>query len=163
MSTLAYIGLGSNLSDPQMQLEQALSALAALPACRHLKASSFYRSRPMGPQDQPQYINAVASLETDLEPEALLDTLQAIENEQGRLRDEHWGPRTLDLDILLYGAELMNSARLTIPHPGLAEREFVLYPLFELAPGLVIPGLGDLVELVRRCQPNGIERVEARA
>jgi 2-amino-4-hydroxy-6-hydroxymethyldihydropteridine diphosphokinase len=163
MSTLAYIGLGSNLSDPQMQLEQALSALAALPACRELKASSFYRSRPMGPQDQPEYINAVASLETDLGPEALLDALQAIEKAQGRVRDERWGSRTLDLDILLYGDELLGSDRLTIPHPGLPEREFVLYPLYELAPDLVIPGQGDLVTIYHRCAPNGIERVEVSA
>lgn len=163
MSTLAYIGLGSNLSNPQMQLVQAMSAMAALPACRDLKTSSFYRSRPMGPQDQPEYLNAVASLETNLAPEALLDALQAIEKAQGRVRDERWGARTLDLDILLYGDELISSDRLTIPHPGLPEREFVLYPLYELAPDLVIPGQDDLVKLYRRCAPNGIKRVEASA
>lgn len=163
MSTLAFIGLGSNLSDPQTQLEQAMIALAALPACRQLKASSFYRSQPMGPQDQPEYLNAVASLETDLEPEALLDALQTIEQVQGRVRDERWGPRTLDLDILLYGDELIRSDRLTVPHPGLHEREFVLYPLYELAPGLVIPGRGELLNLYRRCEPNGIERLGVNA
>lgn len=163
MSILAFIGLGSNLSDPHVQLEQAMIALAALPACRQLKASSFYRSQPMGPQDQPEYINAVASLETDLKPEALLNALQAIEQAQGRVRDERWGPRTLDLDILLYGDELISSDRLTVPHPGLPEREFVLYPLYELAPGLVIPGQGDLVNLYRRCEPNGIERLGVNA
>jgi 2-amino-4-hydroxy-6-hydroxymethyldihydropteridine diphosphokinase len=117
----------------------------------------------MGPQDQPEYINAVASLETNLQAEALLDALQAIEQAQGRVRDERWGPRTLDLDILLYGDEVIDSDRLTIPHPGLSEREFVLYPLYELAPDLMIPGLGSLASLYQHCDANGIERLEACA
>lgn len=161
MSVVAYIGLGSNLSDPFMQLHRAVSALAELDRSRVLGVSSFYRSRPMGPQDQPEYLNAVVRLETDLDPEALLDALQAIEQDQGRVRDRRWGARTLDLDILLYGDEVIKSERLTVPHAGLHEREFVIYPLYELAPELVIPGQGSLANLFHQCDANGIERLEA--
>jgi 2-amino-4-hydroxy-6-hydroxymethyldihydropteridine diphosphokinase len=161
MSVVAYIGLGSNLSDPVMQLHRAVTALKGLDKSRVVDVSSFYRSRPMGPQDQPDYLNAVVCLETDLDPEALLDALQAIEQEQGRVRDRHWGARTLDLDILLYGDEVIAGKRLTVPHAGLHEREFVIYPLYELAPDLVIPGQGPLANLFRQCDANGIERLEA--
>jgi 2-amino-4-hydroxy-6-hydroxymethyldihydropteridine diphosphokinase len=160
MTVVVYLGLGSNLSDPRRQLQQAISALEGIPKTRVLAVSSLYRSRPMGPQDQPEYINAVAGLETDLEPEALLDALQAIEHDQGRVRGRHWGARTLDLDILLYGDEVISTERLSVPHPGLHQREFVLYPLYELAPDLVIPERGPVSSLYRRCDPKGIERLE---
>jgi len=161
MSVVAYIGLGSNLSDPVMQLHRAVTALKGLDKSRVVDVSSFYRSRPMGPQDQPDYLNAVVRLETDLDPEALLDALQGIEQDQGRVRERHWGARTLDLDILLYGDEVITDKRLTVPHAGLHEREFVIYPLYELAPELVIPGLGPLENLFRQCDANGMERLEA--
>ncbi len=161
MSTLVYLGLGSNLSDPCAQLEQAIHSLEMLPDCQILKCSSFYRSRPMGPQDQPEYINAIVSLETNLQAESLLDALQAIEQRQGRVRDRHWGARTLDLDILLYGDEVIDTDRLSVPHPGLHKREFVLYPLYELAPDLMVPGRGSIASLYQHCDANGIERLEA--
>jgi 2-amino-4-hydroxy-6-hydroxymethyldihydropteridine diphosphokinase len=162
MSVVVFLGLGSNLSDPRMQLQKAITALADLRKSRLVAVSSFYRSRPMGPQDQPEYINAVVSLETELEPEALLNALQTIERDQGRVRDRHWGARTLDLDILLYGNEVISTERLTVPHPGLQLREFVLYPLHELAPELEVPGLGPMASLCQNCDANGIKRLEGR-
>lgn len=159
MST-AYVGIGSNLNDPVAQVRQALQALATLPDTQLLGQSSLYHSAPMGPSGQPDYINAVASIETRLSAEALLDALQAIEHAQGRVRTgERWGPRTLDLDLLLYGEEIINTPRLTVPHPGLQQRNFVLYPLQEVAPQLVIPGLGKLAVLVAVCSADGLERI----
>jgi 2-amino-4-hydroxy-6-hydroxymethyldihydropteridine diphosphokinase len=159
----AYIGLGSNLDDPAAQMQRALLALAALPHSRLRRQSPFYRSRPMGPADQPDYLNAVAALETRLAPLALLDALQAIEQAQGRKRDgQRWGPRSLDLDILLYGAQQIDEARLQVPHPGLGERNFVLYPMADIAPGsLPIPGQGTLAELQAACPTDGLELYQA--
>jgi 2-amino-4-hydroxy-6-hydroxymethyldihydropteridine diphosphokinase len=126
-----------------------------------MACSSLYRSAPMGPANQPDYVNAVMAVETALAPLALLDALQALETAFGRVRHgERWGPRTLDLDILLYGSEILATDRLTVPHPGLAEREFVLYPLQEIAPDLNIPGLGPLADLVRRCPRRGLSVIE---
>lgn len=139
MSKRAYIGLGANLASPARQIWQALHRLAALPDSHLAGVSALYQSSPMGPQDQPDYINAVAALDTTLSPEVLLDALQAIEQCQGRLRQRRWGERTLDLDLLLYGNEQWHSPRLTIPHPGLSERDFVLVPLASLAPDLQLP------------------------
>lgn len=156
----AYIGLGSNLNHPRAQLERALEALAGLPDSELVGCSPFYRSAPMGPPGQPDYLNAVAALDTRLEPEALLDALQAIEQVQGRVRLERWGPRTLDLDILLYGKRRIDSARLTVPHSGIAERAFVLYPLADLAPQLTIPALGSMAELKARCAPMALWRLD---
>lgn len=147
--TLAYIGLGSNLEDPAAQVRRALHELAALPGTELQRASQLYRSPPMGPPGQPDYINAVAALATRLEPEALLDALQAIEQAHHRRRLQRWGPRTLDLDILLYGQAQLHSPRLTVPHPGIAARAFVLQPLAEIAPTLEIPGAGALSSLCR--------------
>ncbi|WJW74903.1 2-amino-4-hydroxy-6-hydroxymethyldihydropteridine diphosphokinase [Thiohalobacter sp. IOR34] len=156
----AYLGLGSNLEQPHRQLRQALVALATLPESRLVRCSAFYRSPPMGPAGQPDYLNAVAALETRLPAEELLDRLQAIEAAQGRVRGGlRWGPRTLDLDLLLYGQERIDSPRLQVPHPGLAERAFVLYPLAEIAPDLQLPGLGPLAELLRACPRDGLERL----
>ncbi len=154
----AYIGLGSNLNDPARQLQLAVAALAQLPGSRLVACSRLYRSVPLGPQDQPDYVNAVAALETSLDPEELLRLLQAIEREQGRIRGMvRWGPRTLDLDILLYGNAEIATSRLRVPHPGLRERNFVLYPLAELAPGLVLPDGTTLAALVAQCSAEGLE------
>jgi len=152
-----YIGLGSNLDDPVQQLHRAWAALAQLPQTQRVACSRFYRSAPLGPQDQPDYVNAVAALDTTLAPAALLDALQAIEAAQGRMRLRRWGPRTLDLDLLLYGSETLATPRLTVPHPGLAERNFVLYPLAELAPGLVLPDGRALADLLAQCDAAGLE------
>lgn len=153
-----YIALGANLDDPPGQVRRALAELAALPGLRALHVSPLYRSAPLGPPDQPPYINAVAGADTELAPLALLDALQAVEQAHGRVRGERWGPRTLDLDLLLYDALQLRSARLTLPHPGLHERAFVLYPLRDIAPDLDVPGHGPLSALLARCPPTGLER-----
>ncbi|MDN4501883.1 2-amino-4-hydroxy-6-hydroxymethyldihydropteridine diphosphokinase [Alteromonadaceae bacterium BrNp21-10] len=155
-----YIGLGSNLSQPVDQLQQALVAIDQHPQIQLLNTSSFYSSCPMGPQDQPDYVNAVAAIQTTLAPLALLDALQAIENQQGRQRiDGRWTARTLDLDILLFGNQEINNPRLQVPHYGLAQREFVLYPLAEIAPDLIIPPGQSLQTLVAACAPNGLTKL----
>lgn len=155
-----YIGLGSNLAEPLEQLRGALTALAALPQTQLLARSSFYASDPLGPADQPRYVNAVAALDSALEPLVLLDALQAIELSQGRERKaERWGPRTLDLDILLFGERLLNQARLTVPHYHMHARAFVLYPLAELAPALRLPDGRALSELLAACPFAGLERL----
>lgn len=134
-----YIGLGSNLDDPVAQVGAALRALAALPQCRLVASSSLYRSAPVGPQDQPDFINAVALLETELAPEHLLDQLQAQEQQQGRVRKRHWGERTLDLDLLLYGDRVLSTDRLVVPHKELPQRSFVVIPLLEITANLSLP------------------------
>jgi len=160
---LAYVGLGSNLGNPESQVKTAIGALAGLPQTCLQDRSSLYRSAPMGPQDQPDYVNAVVQLRTALEPEVLLDKLQGIERAQGRVRTQHWGPRTLDLDILLYGQGVVATARLKIPHPGIVERSFVLYPLAEINGQLEIPGLGRVQSLLEQCPDAGLSRLPATA
>ncbi len=146
--TLAYIGLGSNLSEPVAQVQAAIHEITNITQINVMRVSSLYLSKPMGPQDQGDYINAVLALETSLSAIKLLDALQAIENEAGRVRKENrWGARVLDLDILLFGAEIINNPRLTIPHYGIKEREFVLTPLAEIAPNLILPG-GESVKVL---------------
>jgi len=158
----AYIALGSNLDDPRAQVESGLKHLARLRQSAWRGASALYRTPPMGPAPQPAYINAAAAIDTRLSAHELLDELLAIERAHGRIRDgSRWGPRILDLDILLYGEAVLSDARLTVPHPGIAERAFVLLPLFELAPDLVVPGRGALRDLVRNCDRTGIERLTA--
>ncbi len=153
----AYIAVGSNLGDPVAQAELAIKALEGIPSTRVLKASSLYSSTPMGPQNQPDYINAVVKIETELAPIELLDNTQKIELEQGRVRkDERWGPRTLDLDILLYGEEIIDEPRLTVPHYGMKEREFVLYPLQEIEPNLTLPDGSTLESLTENVDRNGL-------
>lgn len=153
----AYIGLGGNLDDPAGRIRAARVQIGAIDGIRELAFSSLYHSAPMGPSDQPDYVNAVMAVETTFVPLDLLGELQAIETAFGRVRlGERWGPRTLDLDVLLYGTETIATERLTVPHPGLGEREFVLYPLSEIAPDLMIPGLGSLAELTRRCPRRGL-------
>ncbi len=155
--TTCFIAIGSNLSDPVAQAKEAIEALKHLPKSELTCCSSLYSSTPMGPQDQPDYINAVAQITTELTPLELLDCTQRIEQEQGRVRkDERWGPRTLDLDIILYGNEVIDSERLTIPHYGMKEREFVLYPLLEIAPNLQLPDGTELETLVNNVARNGL-------
>ncbi|XKE45803.1 2-amino-4-hydroxy-6-hydroxymethyldihydropteridine diphosphokinase [Halomonas organivorans] len=141
----AWIGLGSNLDGPHEHVERALDELDALPLTRRRQASRRYASRPVGPADQPDFVNAVAELETRLSPLALLDQLQALEQRHGRIRGRRWGPRTLDLDLLLFDDRRMATPRLILPHPEMARRAFVLVPLAELAPELSLPD-GRLVE-----------------
>ncbi|UBH29721.1 2-amino-4-hydroxy-6-hydroxymethyldihydropteridine diphosphokinase [Aeromonas enteropelogenes] len=159
-----FVAIGSNQADPLGQARRAVSALAVLPETELQQASSFYSSRPMGPADQPDYVNAVARLTTRLAPLALLDQLQKIELEQGRVRkDERWGPRTLDLDLLLYGDRVIKHERLIVPHYGMQEREFVLLPLAEIAPALVLPCGTPLAQLVARCPRNGLAIIASGA
>ncbi|MGX2039123.1 2-amino-4-hydroxy-6-hydroxymethyldihydropteridine diphosphokinase [Methylocaldum sp. MU1018] len=154
----AYIGLGANLGDAIEAIRSARSAIGRVAGIRESAFSSLYRSAPMGPADQPDYVNAVMSVETTLKPLDLLRELQAIETAHGRVRKgERWGPRTLDLDLLLFGRERMASEVLTVPHPGIADREFVLYPLQEIAPDLDVPGKGPLADLVRKCPRRGLQ------
>jgi 2-amino-4-hydroxy-6-hydroxymethyldihydropteridine diphosphokinase len=154
----AYIGLGSNLDSPEQQLKRAIAALQRIPESRLTAISRLYSSKPMGPADQPDYLNAVAMFDTCLEPLALLDALQAIETAQGRVRSgERWGARTLDLDLLLYGAEVINLPRLQVPHPGITLRNFVLKPLFELAPELTLPGGVTLREALAALDSEELE------
>lgn len=138
--TLVYIALGSNLASPLTQVNAAIAALGAIPNSQIVAVSGFYRTPPLGPQDQPDYLNAAVALETTLSPEALLDHTQRIELDQGRVRKaERWGPRTLDLDIMLFGEETITTPRLTVPHYDMKNRGFMLWPLFEIAPALRFP------------------------
>ena len=156
----AYIGLGSNLQDPIAQVSDALLQLTQLENTSLHAFSNLYSSRPMGPPNQPPYINAVAWLKTKLDAHALLKELQSIENKHGRVRQgEHWGPRTLDLDILVYGNYKLKSQALKVPHPGIKWREFVLYPLRDVNKNLMIPGLGVIHRLQPRCYSNGLIRL----
>lgn len=139
MFARAYIGLGGNLGKPLETLPQALECIGKLEGTQVTKVSSYYQSAPLGPADQPDYINAVAQLNTQLTPLALLESLQMIEDQFGRVRSRHWGERTLDLDILLYDNLVQQNSTLTIPHPGLMQREFVAVPLAEIAPQLTLP------------------------
>ncbi|WP_089138461.1 2-amino-4-hydroxy-6-hydroxymethyldihydropteridine diphosphokinase [Vibrio rumoiensis] len=153
----AYIAIGSNLADPVAQANRAIEALRHHPHIQLITCSSLYSSTPMGPQDQPDYINAVAEIQTELSPLELLDNTQAIEQQQGRVRkDERWGPRSLDLDILLYGDQVINNERLTVPHYGMKVREFVIYPLNEIAPNLSLPDGTELKSLLNSVNRNGL-------
>ncbi|MCV4342589.1 2-amino-4-hydroxy-6-hydroxymethyldihydropteridine diphosphokinase [Pseudomonas capsici] len=157
-----YIGLGSNLADPAEQLRHALDALAQLPQSQLSGVSSFYVSDSLLP-GQPRYTNAVAALDTALAPLELLDALQGIERDQGRERHERWGPRTLDLDILLFGDRLIDEPRLKVPHYHMQARPFVLYPLAELAPRLDLADGRTLEQLLAACPFEGLERLSAQA
>ncbi|MCG8324302.1 MAG: 2-amino-4-hydroxy-6-hydroxymethyldihydropteridine diphosphokinase [Thiotrichales bacterium] len=140
--------MGSNLDDPESQVRQAFRDLEALPGTRKLAISSLYQTRPVGPQDQDDFINAVTGIETGLAAPALLEQLQGIEHDHHRQRtDEQWGPRSLDLDLLLYGSEVIDLPELTVPHPEMHRRCFVLQPLHEIAPDITIPGHGKLADL----------------
>lgn len=159
----AFVGVGSNLDDPRQQVTLAIVALAELPDTALVSQSAFYRSSPMGPSDQPDFINAVVAVLTQLRPQALLAQMQAIERKQGRKRDgERWGPRTLDLDLLAYSSEIIDEDGLTVPHPGIVERNFVLLPWQEIAPNFVVPGLQDIAAMaanISTTEPR-IERID---
>lgn len=157
-----YIGLGSNLTDPAEQLRHAIKAMALLPDTQLVAVSSFYSSESLLP-GQPRYTNAVAALDSALAPLALLDALQGIELDQGRERHERWGPRTLDLDILLFGDHVIDEPRLKVPHYHMQARAFVLYPLAELAPDLHLADGRALAQLLAACPFEGLERLPASA
>ncbi|HAZ77234.1 2-amino-4-hydroxy-6-hydroxymethyldihydropteridine diphosphokinase [Pseudescherichia sp.] len=149
--TRVYIALGSNLASPLSQVTAAIDALGAIPNSQIVAVSGFYRTPPLGPQDQPDYLNAAVALETSLAPEALLDHTQRIELDQGRVRKaERWGPRTLDLDIMLFGDETIATPRLTVPHYDMKNRGFMLWPLFEIAPELHFPDGETLASVLAR-------------
>ena len=156
-----HIGLGSNLADPASQLRRALDGLARLPDSRLVDCSPFYGSKPVGPADQPDFINAVAALDTDLPPLTLLDALQRLEQDAGRERLRHWGERTLDLDLLLYGEQTIEHPRLTVPHPRMLERAFVLVPLAALTPALTLPDGSTLASHRQQCDDAGVWYHEA--
>jgi 2-amino-4-hydroxy-6-hydroxymethyldihydropteridine diphosphokinase len=157
----AYVAIGSNLNDPQAQVQAALVRLAALPETRALLRSRLYRTRPMGPQDQPYFVNAAAGLLTQLRARELLAALLQIEQSMGRRRQERWGPRVIDLDLVWMPGETVDEPGLTLPHPGVSMRNFVLYPLADIAPTLAIPGHGNVSELLRAVGDDGITVMEA--
>jgi 2-amino-4-hydroxy-6-hydroxymethyldihydropteridine diphosphokinase len=157
---LVYIALGSNMDSPHGQLDSALEAITQQPDMELTALSSRYQTAPIGPQ-QPDFINAAAELSTDLSPLALLDALQAIEQQQNRVRSIHWGPRTLDLDILFYDNLLMDNERLIIPHPRIGERAFVLIPLADLNPQLTLPSGETVAQLLANCSQQGIVKIES--
>jgi 2-amino-4-hydroxy-6-hydroxymethyldihydropteridine diphosphokinase len=157
----AYVALGSNLNDPAAQVRAGVEALGKLPGTRLLCCSSLYRTAPVGVTDQPDFINAVCAVDSALPPSTLMQALLNIERAHGRQRDIPGGPRTLDLDLLLYGDQACLGPDLTLPHPRLHERAFVLYPLSEIAPGLVIPGHGPVEALLAACAGQAIERLAA--
>lgn len=159
---LAYIGLGSNLEDPLAQVTRAFAELAQIPNTSLLARSAIYSSRAIGPE-QPDYINAATLLDTRLAPLALLDALQAIEQTHQRVRIQHWGPRTLDLDLLLYGDEIIAEERLRVPHPYLTQRSFVLYPLADITPDLHLPDGTPLADLLKCCPADGLVRLSSPA
>ncbi len=156
----AYVGVGSNLSDPRAQVSRALEALGRLSGCRLVTRSPLYRTQPLGEVVQPAFVNAVAGLLTQSTPEDLLSSLRALERELGREPSrERWGPRVIDLDLLMVGREARSTEVLTLPHPGIAARDFVLYPLADIAPDLEVPGVGTVRMLRDRVANRGIERL----
>lgn len=157
--TLAYVALGSNLGDPQQQLRDAMDALANLPDTRLLQRSHLYRTPPWGMLEQPPFVNAVVQLDTMLSPHALLDALLAIEQQSGRVRAERNGPRTLDLDLLHVDGVQLDAPQLTLPHPRMAERAFVLLPLHDVAPALLLPGHGTVAERLAQLDLAGCVRL----
>jgi 2-amino-4-hydroxy-6-hydroxymethyldihydropteridine diphosphokinase len=157
----AYVGIGSNLDEPAGQIRRALAALPELPQTRLVSQSSLYGSTPLGPAAQPDYVNAVAALLTQLEAPAFFLALRELEAALGREPPRvRWGPRRIDLDLLVFAAQRFDRPELTLPHPGIVQRNFVLYPLFEVAPGLYIPGCGQVAELAARADLTGIWRLD---
>lgn len=154
-----FIGLGSNLNDPLAQVTRAIESLSKLPSSTLISHSAWYRSSPVGPEGQDDYINGVAQLQTSLSPAQLLTALQAIENQQQRVRREHWGPRTLDLDILLIDQQTIDTPSLTVPHKEIFNRNFVLQPLADIAPTLVFPDGSSLTSRLNSCPANELERL----
>jgi len=158
--TAAFIGLGANLGEPQRQVRQAFRELDAIPHTRVVRASSLYRSAPLGYADQPSFVNAVVQVQTALPAERLLAELQAIEAAHGRRRSFANAPRTLDLDLLLFGDAALDAPGLKIPHPRMHERAFVLRPLVEIADDIAIPGRGSAMAFLEKCKNQGVEKVD---
>lgn len=160
MTVRVYIGIGSNLDDPVAQVKDAMEELEMLPDTITVARSSLYSNKPMGPQDQPDFVNAVVGIDTLLSAEDLFDRLVKIEELAGRERgDEKWGPRVIDLDLLMYGKKKISTDELTVPHPGLHERDFVIVPLAEVAGNLNIPGHGLLSTLINRVENHSLRKV----
>jgi len=157
---LAYIGLGSNLDDPRSRIRSAIQSIKQFPDTTLLGCSSCYRSKPLGSRNQAEYINAVVEVDTRLDAEQLLLRMQAVENQQGRVRTQRWGPRTLDLDLLLFDDLVVKSDALTLPHPEMHKRGFVLYPLHEIAPEIEIPGRGRVRDLLSGMDPSEVQKLE---
>jgi len=154
-TNLVYLCLGSNMGDKEVYLKQALKCLEDTPLIKVTRKSSVYQTDPVGFEEQDFFLNGVLELETKLEPEALLNITQGIENRLGRKRIIHWGPRTIDIDILLFNQELVSKRSLVIPHPEMEKRRFVLVPLAELNPSLIIPHLGEVKEILELCPDKG--------
>ena len=155
----AYVGIGSNLDDPASRVRRAFGQLGDLPRTRLVAVSSLWRTPPVGPVDQPPFVNAVAGLLTQLAPRALLAALLEAERVQGRRREIRWGPRTLDLDLLVHGQAMLEEPGLTLPHPEMTRRAFVLYPLVEVAPDLQVPGKGPVAGWLARVDGVGLQRL----
>jgi 2-amino-4-hydroxy-6-hydroxymethyldihydropteridine diphosphokinase len=158
--TVAFVGLGANLGEPQRQVQQAFRELDAIAHTRVVRTSSLYRSEPLGFADQPRFVNAVAQIETGLPAGRLLAELQAVEARHGRSRSFANAPRTLDLDLLLFGNLVIDTASLQVPHPRMHERAFVLLPLLEIAPDVAIPGQGPARLLLEKCTNQGVEKLD---
>jgi len=156
----AYVGIGSHLNNPRVRVQEAFGHLLALPSIGWMVRSRSYRSRPMGPQDQPEYVNAAAGLLTQLTARELLAALLGIEKAMGRNRQERWGPRVIDLDLIWMPREIIDEPGLTVPHPGVSSRNFVLYPLADIAPSLKVPGHGTVSDLLRHAGDDGISVLE---
>ena len=160
MTVRAYIGIGSNLDNPVAQVLEAVEELEMIPDTILVARSSLYSGRPMGPEEQPDYVNAVVSLDTLLSADELHQALISIEDQQGRVRDgEKWGARIIDLDLLLYGNSSINTPTLTVPHPGMHERDFVIVPLEEIAGNVKIPGRGFLYSLINKCKSHSLKKL----
>ncbi|GMR01232.1 MAG: 2-amino-4-hydroxy-6-hydroxymethyldihydropteridine diphosphokinase [Gammaproteobacteria bacterium] len=149
-TSIVYIGLGSNIEQPDLQIKNAITALDELPGVTVIRDSGYYKSKPMGPKDQPDYVNAVVEIETALEVAKLLKHCQQIEKQQGRIKSRRWGERTIDLDILLYADKQIQTDVLTVPHPGICLRDFVYMPLLKLNPDIKVPGTGLLKSIVEK-------------
>jgi 2-amino-4-hydroxy-6-hydroxymethyldihydropteridine diphosphokinase len=157
----AYVGVGSNLGEPAVQVRHALAQLADLPRSHLILTSRLYASKPLGPVAQPDFVNAAAALLTRLDPLELLQAMRAIESRMGRPTvHEHWGPRIIDLDLLAYARERRSQPDLNLPHPGIVERNFVLYPLAEITPDLELPGLGRVADLKGHVTPDGLRALD---
>jgi 2-amino-4-hydroxy-6-hydroxymethyldihydropteridine diphosphokinase len=156
----AYVAIGSNLNDPEQRVQEAFARLEALPSTRLIRRSRVYRTRPMGPQDQPSFVNAAAGLLTQMDARELLDHMLQIEAAMGRRRQERWGPRVIDLDLIWMPGERIDEPGMTLPHPGVSTRNFVLYPLADIAPMLAIPGHGTVLDLLHGAGDDGISLLE---
>ncbi|HEX8986515.1 MAG TPA: 2-amino-4-hydroxy-6-hydroxymethyldihydropteridine diphosphokinase [Rhodocyclaceae bacterium] len=157
--TIAYVALGANLGNPELTVKAAIMALDSIPLTRRIASSSLYRTAPVGLKNQPDFVNAVVALDTRLAPNSLLNELFEIEQEFGRQRSVRNAPRTLDLDLLLHDEAVLDTPQLTLPHPRMHERAFVLAPLAEIAPDLAVPGRGKVADLLAACTGQRIEKI----